>query len=292
MKLSICVITYNHEDYIVESLESVLSQVTSFDKEIIIGEDFSTDRTREICMQYAEKYPDLIRLIPAEKNVGMMANFLRTFQACKGEYVAFIEGDDFWTDPLKLQKQVDFLQANPDYSACFHNVILKYQRADLRKEKIMHANGLPKDSFDTEDVLGPWFIASPSFVFVNYPDLNLPDWFFNCKYGDLPLMLLLTLRGKFKYLDEVMGVYRLHDKGMSLKHIGYDKIILMIYIYESFNIHTNYKFQKKIREAMVYEIDRHIPKDLANGDKSIPKKATILERGYNKIRRIISQPAS
>ena len=263
MKLSICIITYNHQDYISQTLDAVLQQVCNFDVEIIIGEDMSIDNTRKICAEYAEKNPGRINLLHTEKNLGMMRNFLRTLKACSGKYIAFCEGDDYWTDPYKLQKQVDFLEANPGYSACFHNATIKNERKDEEWEWIMHDKGLPKDTFTTEDVLGPWFIASPSFVFVNYPDFELPEWFTNCSYGDLPYMLLLTLRGSFKYINEVMCVYRLHDGGMTTVHKAYDKIMVMVYIYASFDIYTKYKYHEAIRKAVIYEVDRHSsPKEI------------------------------
>ncbi|MEO6230491.1 MAG: glycosyltransferase [Ferruginibacter sp.] len=286
MKVSICVITYNHEQYIAEALESVLSQQTNFLTEIIIGEDYSTDGTREICKKFADKYAGIIKLIPAEKNVGMMKNFTNAYKACNGDYIAFIEGDDYWTDPLKLQKQIDFLRANPEYSACFHNVQIKSDRNGEQKEWVLHKE-LEKDTFDTEDLLGPWFIASPSFVFVNYPDFEIPDWFYKCAYGDLPIMLLLTLRGKFKYLPEVMAVYRLHDRGFTTKHHGYDKIIIMTYIYQSFNIHTKYKYVDKIREAVIYEITRHIPKDIFGTKEKQLGNEGILRKVYGKVKDIM-----
>jgi glycosyltransferase involved in cell wall biosynthesis len=291
MKVSICLITYNHEAYIQEALESVLMQVTEFPKEIVIGEDCSTDRTRAICSEYAEKYPDLIRLIPAEKNIGAMKNFLRTLKECTGKYIAFIEGDDYWTDPLKLQKQVDFLEVNSEYSACFHNVIIKNQRINEINDRVMHGNGLAKDSFDTGDVLGPWFIASPSFVFVNYTDFVFPDWFVHCVYGDLPFMLLLSLRGKFKYINEVMGIYRLHDTGMSAVHKAYDKIMVMVYIYASFDIHTNYKYHEAIRNAVMYEVDRHVPKkEITSGKRKQDDLITsFLKKVYYRARYIFKK---
>lgn len=267
MKISICIITYNHQQYIAQTLDAVLQQQYNFDAEIIIGEDLSTDDTRKICADYAAKHPEKIKLLPAEKNLGMMHNFLRTYKACSGKYIAFCEGDDYWTDPFKLQKQVDFLEANPGYSACFHNVIIKNERKDEQWEWIMHEKGLPKDSFDTIDVLGPWFIASPSFMFVNYPDFVLPDWYFNCSYGDLPFMLLLSLRGNFKYLDDVMAVYRLHDTGMTTVHKAYDKIMVMVYIYASFDIYTKYKYHEAIRKAVIYEVDRHSSPQIAAAPK-------------------------
>ena len=258
MKLSVCMITYNHESYISEAIESVLNQHTNFTVQLIIGEDCSADNTRSVCEKFVKKYPGKILLLPETGNVGMMKNFERTFKQCDGDYVAFLEGDDYWTDNSKLQKQVDFLQANSDYSLCFHNTQMIMDRAGEKKEWVLHSN-LEKDTFTTEDVLGPWFVPSCSTVFTNYPDFVLPTWFYNCKYGDLPFMLLLSLKGKFKYLDEVMAVYRLHDTGMSSAHKAYDKITVMVYIYESFNIHTGHKFQETIRQSVKYEIDRHIP---------------------------------
>jgi glycosyltransferase involved in cell wall biosynthesis len=286
MLVNICMITYNHVDYITESIESILKQVTDFSIQFIIGEDKSTDGTREICIEYAEKFPNKIKLITTAENVGMANNFLRTYQACTGKYIAFCEGDDYWTDPYKLQKQVDFLEANASYSACFHNVVMKLQREGEQREWILHES-LSKDTFDTEDVLAPWFIPSLSFVFVNYPDFKLPDWFFNCQYGDLPFMLLLSLRGNFKYLNEVMGVYRLHDTGLSAVHKSYDKIIVMVYIYASFDIYTKYKYHAAIRRAAIYEIDRHIPaKEILNVQKPDENIAG-LKRYYKKMKQMI-----
>lgn len=282
MKLTVCMITYNHENYIKEAIESVLNQRTNFQVQLIIGEDCSEDNTRAICEEFAKKNPDKILLLPVTGNLGMMKNFVRTYNECDGDYIAFLEGDDYWTDELKLQKQVDFLKANPDYCLCFHNTQMKMNRNKEKKEWLLH-NNLDKDTFVTEDVLGPWFVPSCSVVFSNYPDFVLPSWFYNCKYGDLPFMLLLSLKGKFKYMDGPMAVYRLHDTGLSSIHKAYDKITVMVYIYESFNIHTNYKFQETIRQSIKYEIDRHIPKIEV---KTLPaEKPGILSRVYNKVKK-------
>ena len=113
--VSVKMITYNHEPYIAQAIEGVLMQKTDFPIELIIGEDCSTDSTREIVLDYQKKYPDIIRVVTSEYNVGMIKNGLRTTKSCRGKYIAFCEGDDYWTDPYKLQKQVDFLEANLDY---------------------------------------------------------------------------------------------------------------------------------------------------------------------------------
>lgn len=293
MVVNVCMITYNHESYIRESIEGILNQVTDFFVQLVIGEDNSTDQTKEICMEYAEKFPDKIRLITSPANVGMNKNFLRTYKACEGKYIAFCEGDDYWTDSYKLQKQINFLEANSTYSACFHNVLMKEERTGERMEErnavsnewILHKL-LSKDTFDTEDVLGPWFIPSLSVVFVNYPDFDLPDWFFNCHYGDLPFMLMLSLRGKFKYLDEVMGVYRIHNTGVTAIHKAYDKVMIMVYIYASFDIHTTYKFHETIRKAVMYEIDRHIPPKEISEIVSTPSRDSFFKKCIIKMKKM------
>src|SRR6516164_8232942 len=117
--VSVFMITYNHGKYISEAIESIVSQKTNFEFELVIGEDCGPDDTRAICEQYAAKYPDIINLLPSDKNYGPMGNTIRVMYACTGKYVALCEGDDYWTDPYKLQKQVDFLEANPDFSICF-----------------------------------------------------------------------------------------------------------------------------------------------------------------------------
>ncbi len=277
-------ITFNHERYIKEAIESVLNQVTDFEYQLVIGEDCSTDTTRSICIDYARIHPEKITLLNSTGNLGMMNNFTRTWKACDGEYIAFLEGDDYWTDSLKLQKQADFLDQHKDFSACFHNVEIKLTRNGENKEWILHQQ-LSKDTFTTEDILNPWFIPSPSFMFVNYNDINVPDWYFNCKFGDLPLMLLLSLRGPFKYFPDVMAVYRRHDTGMSFAYRHYEKIMVMIYIYESFNIHTHYRFAGKIKEAVIYEIGKHLPKE-AQEKNTYPSFGT---RFRKKIKSVLFQ---
>src|SRR4030067_128381 len=116
MKVSVIVITYNHEEFICQSLDSILMQDVNFEYEIVIGEDCSTDKTRDILLDYQKNYPDKIRLILSEKNRGLIANFVQTYKSCSGEYIATIDGDDYWTSSQKLQKQVDFLDNNLDYA--------------------------------------------------------------------------------------------------------------------------------------------------------------------------------
>ena len=142
--VSVCMITYNHEEFICEAIEGVLMQKTNFPIELIIGEDCSTDNTRKIVLEYAEKHPDIICPLLPESNLGMMKNFIQTMEAARGKYIALCEGDDYWTDPYKLQKQVDFLEANEEYTVCSHrfhiynknaNKLIQDHLADLFLDK-------------------------------------------------------------------------------------------------------------------------------------------------------------
>lgn len=122
MKLSVCIIVYNCEDFIAQTLDGVLAQRTNFDFEVVVGEDCSTDSSGRIIADYQKRYPNLIRPIFRDKNLGMVRNFAETVRACQGRYIAMLDGDDFWNSPLKLQKQADFLDSHPECSGCYHNV--------------------------------------------------------------------------------------------------------------------------------------------------------------------------
>ena len=121
--LSVRLITYNHEKYIRQAIDSILAQKVNFTWDIVIADDFSTDSTRSILIEYEKKYPNLIKLILQKENVGPARNFVDLISFKTSSYIAYIEGDDYWTDSLKLQKQVDFLEKNIDYSICFHNTL-------------------------------------------------------------------------------------------------------------------------------------------------------------------------
>lgn len=125
--VSVCMTTYNHEAYIGEAIESVLAQQAPFGVELVIGEDCSTDRTAEIVRACAAQYPDRVRVVSGPANVGWRANYRRTFEACRGRYVAYLDGDDKWCDPQKLQMQVELLENDPSCGMCCTDAIDFYQ---------------------------------------------------------------------------------------------------------------------------------------------------------------------
>lgn len=218
--VSICCITYNHEKYIRDCIEGFLIQKTTFRVEILIHDDASTDKTAQIVKEYAENHSDLIITIFQTENqysqgIKPWPNFV--FPRARGKYIALCEGDDYWTDPLKLQKQVEFLEANPDCSLCFH--ASKSIRNNNPKDYILHR---PKDiplhnKFEMKHAIlgGGGFMATNSMLFQSKYIQDRPAWMEKTPVGDLPLMLLLASKGKIGYIDEVMSVYRVMSSSTS-----------------------------------------------------------------------------
>jgi glycosyltransferase involved in cell wall biosynthesis len=229
-KISVLMITYNHARFIQQALDSVLAQKTDFPYEVVIGDDASTDATGAILAAYAGKYPDRIRLLRRAQNIGMNANFADTLAACRGEYVAVLEGDDYWTDNQKLARQAGFLDGHPECVSCFHNVIVFTDdagavvagyHAQPDGRQLMCAPDLPA-RLSQNDLLKCNYIPTCSVMFRRSSAGKLPPWFTKLHLGDHPLHILCTEHGLAAYLPEVMGAYRLHSSsvwsGKSLLH--------------------------------------------------------------------------
>jgi glycosyltransferase involved in cell wall biosynthesis len=218
-KVSVCVQAYNHAPYIAQALDSVLMQETDFDYELIIGEDESSDGTREICIRYAEQHPDRIRLFLRSREDVIYINgratgrynFVENLRAARGEYIALLDGDDYWTDPHKLQKQVDLLKTHPDYAMCFHSVLV-IDETQQDESRIKTPLG-KRDVYRLNDILKGNFISNLSMMFRNQWIDDLPDWYWQMPIGDWPLHILNAQHGDIGYIDEVMGVYRQHPYG-------------------------------------------------------------------------------
>lgn len=216
--LSICCVTYNHKKYIRQCLDSFLMQKTNFKFEIIIHDDASTDGTADIIKEYYEKYPDIIKpIFQTENQFSQGKSISKTFiyPRIKGKYVALCEGDDYWTDPYKLQKQVDFLEANPDYSICFHSVKVTHESAST-KSYIYPQMKKSRKGFTFNTLLNWNFIQTNSVVYrwrfhnENFNDI-IPDGILP---GDWYLHLCHAKIGKIGFLRDVMSVYRRHPEGI------------------------------------------------------------------------------
>ncbi|MFV0201304.1 glycosyltransferase [Empedobacter falsenii] len=216
MMVSISCTTYNHVAYIHQCLDGFLMQKCNFNYEILIHDDASTDGTIDIIKEYQEKYPEIIKPYIQKENQwsqgvrGMNAKY--NFSRAKGKYIAMCEGDDYWIDPLKLQKQVDFLEVHEDYVLCFHKVSILKTNGEIVEDFITKV----PENYQYRETLAKNsnYIHTPSVLFKNVikDKLNIPE-FTNSPIGDYFLYLLLTKYGKIGYLQEIMAVYR-HGVGV------------------------------------------------------------------------------
>jgi glycosyltransferase involved in cell wall biosynthesis len=208
-KLSVAIITFNQRSFVAEALDSVLMQRTKFEYEIIIGDDCSTDGTADVIREYQRKYPAKILPIFEENNIGMGRNFAKTLNRCSGEYVALLEGDDYWTDPEKLQQQAAFLDANPGCAFCHHRV------NHIVSPGGKYVRDFPPQQFratrlDTRRLAMANFVQTCSVVYRKEWQPVLDEGFQELKLGDWPLCSLLGERGWIGYLDRPMANYRIH----------------------------------------------------------------------------------
>jgi glycosyltransferase involved in cell wall biosynthesis len=231
--LSIHMIAYNHGDFIAKAIESVLMQQTQFSYQLVIGEDCSTDTTLKICKEFKNKYPDRIKLLPSDKNYGMMDNFIRTMKACTGKYIAICEGDDYWTDPLKLQKQVDILEANDNIGLVYTNYSIVDEVGNTIESKKYKAL-MPCGNIINELVKGqfPWTLTAcfRKNLLEGQETLILKDHYL---MGDFPLWLHLGVNSQFEYIPDVTSSYRRNEGSATDPNRSYLKKIDFIYSWKN-----------------------------------------------------------
>ena len=253
MKVSVLIITYNQERFISQAIDSALAQQVSFPIEILVGDDFSSDRTRDIIREYEQRHPGLVRGVLHPRNLGKNGgiNFLETLKQAKGEYYALMDGDDYWTNPLKLQKQADFLDVRPDYSMVFHNSLITYE--DGTPEHVLNGPDT-RPFFTIDDLIGEdeiWFMATSSTMYRNsIPEY--PNWFRESVSGDIPRLILKAKQGKIGYLPGVMSVYRKNRGGTSFTD-RYDNDVFLrnrIAMYEGINRELNYEYKRPLEKNM------------------------------------------
>lgn len=208
-KVSILTIAYNQEGYIRQTLESFVVQKTNFKFEVVIADDCSTDKTPEIIEEYTQKYPTIFKTTLRKKNIGSWQNFLGVLKDARGEYIALCEGDDYWTDPEKLQKQVNFLDNNPDYALCFHPVRIVFDNNEEKESVYPQIKDTSK--FTLKELLQHNFIQTNSVMYRRQKYENMPV---NIMPGDIYLHLYHAQFGKIGFIDKVMSVYRRHEGGI------------------------------------------------------------------------------
>lgn len=217
MMVSVCMITYGHERYIKQAIEGVLMQECNFDVELIIADDCSPDSTSAVITSIQKNHSNSswINYTKHTKNKGMMPNFVWTLEQCQGKYIAICEGDDYWTDPLKLQKQVDFLETNAEYGICFHNVMELNTLLETKRKIIPGV--LKNKEYSINDYILNNKTATCSIVYKKELFSKIPSWFTQLPFGDLGLVLNVLKQSKNQkgyVISDVMGLYRVHYGGV------------------------------------------------------------------------------
>ncbi len=217
-KVSVCLITYNQEKYIAKALDSILEQKTNFKYEVIAGEDCSTDNTKQIIQDYIDKYPHIIK--PAFNEINKQGQYLVDLVLkAKGEYVALLEGDDYWCDVYKLQKQVDFLDKNKDFSYCCHRFYIEYEKENFEMrhkcleehfsdEKYKEYREVELHNFASPYISKTLTVMFRKDIFIKNNIQNYSD----CM-GDIVLFGMLLKNEKAAVLNEHLGVFRLRSSG-------------------------------------------------------------------------------
>lgn len=264
------VITYQHANYIAHCLEGIIKQKTSFPIEIIVGEDGSTDGTREICIDFAQKYPEKIRLFlnSRENNILLEGRETGRFNAfftrfiSRGQYVAFCEGDDYWTDPQKIEKQYQLMRENRECFLSFHPVWMSWGEGDENR-KVYKKHKNQNYIFPVEKIIygGGEFCPTNSLM-IKKEALALDEWLIEFPVGDYYSQILAAMNGGALYIDEIMGVYRKNVPGSwSSKHdTFYDACkhsILMCKSNRMFDEISGYRFHKDFMKRENYLLKKH-----------------------------------
>lgn len=286
-------ITYNHEKYIRDALEGFVMQKTDFRFEAIVHDDASTDGTAAIVKEYAEKYPDIIKPIfetenQYSKHDGSLQRIMNDAIHPDAKYIAFCEGDDYWTDPYKLQKQVDFLEKNPDYAICFHPVKVYIQNENRFVDDFITNTGVPETT-DIVDLAKENYIHTPSIVLRYDADIMKQlVCLMPLLFGDYVISMLHARNGKIKRLSDEMAVYRYGVGIWSGKHeFSVRKSMGIASQLEKLSVMIDNPEAKSILLSRSDEIFNNIAEEYNNYHSEI---RTIKQSMYYKLGRKISKP--
>jgi glycosyltransferase involved in cell wall biosynthesis len=250
MKVSVLVMTYNHERFVAQALDSALMQDVAFDWEILVSEDCSTDRTREIVVEYARRHPDRIRLLLSERNVRSNYVVRRGIEAARGTYIALLDGDDYWTSPHKLRLQAEFLDRRPDCAISFHNALVVHEDG-TREPHPWTPAGHPETT-TLDDLWAGNYIATASTMFRRGLVDPIPEWYDALfPITDWPLHVLNAEHGDVGYIDEVMSVYRYHEGGLYSPLSERRKQESTVELYHAMNRNLGGRYEGQITRALL-----------------------------------------
>lgn len=277
--VSINCTAYNHEEYIADAIEGFLKQKTNFHFEILIHDDASTDRTADIIRDYEKKYPNLIKPIYQKENQYSQGHLISNInlERAKGKYVAICEGDDYWIDPFKLQKQVDYMEEHPECSLCVHGgyIVDAQDKKTIFKHRISRSNRI----FSVEEVIegGGGLFLTNSMLYPRKYESDLPEFYKMSPVGDYPFAIHLSLRGTVYYMDEPMSAYRTGVTGswtsMNMSNLNqriehYQEIGDML---DELNNYTEEQFaeaisRKKCHNRMILLIEQRKFREIKSGE--------------------------
>jgi len=258
-KISVIVTTYNHEKYIKQCLESILCQKGDFNLEIIIGDDCSTDQTKEIIQNYEEEFSDIIFILKSQENMGITKNLKRCLDACNGLYVAICEGDDYWIDEYKLQKQMILLSSNDHFSMVYSSIFINYEGDErlffFNKEKPLINNEITTNALIDYNYIGNFSCCMYKIKTIR----SLPEDLFNLFIVDWAFNIACSEIGNIGFLDEYMSVYRKHAKGAwsgKSVHARNNELLLLIDTYDNYFKYKYHNGFQEYKEKIKYH-DKH-----------------------------------
>lgn len=281
VKVSVVVVTFNHAAYIDTALRSVCEQATDFNFEILISEDASTDGTRDIVQDWRERFPDKIRLILSPENVRSNQVVARAFAAARGDYIALLDGDDYWTSPDKLNRQVAMLDADPNLSLCFTNA------------EIVGDSGIPagtpwtsptlKQRLTLADLWDGNPFATCGSLFRRSSVAQIPQWYDGFfPVTDWPLYILYAEQGEIAYLPEMMGAYRLHAGGLYSAQSRRDKLASMDSLYRRLNTCLEGRCDAQIHTGHRRYFLDWAKEYIGQGDAALARACLAYANGYRK----------
>jgi glycosyltransferase involved in cell wall biosynthesis len=267
--ISVLVITYNHEKYVKQAIESILQQETKYNVEIVVMEDCSTDATRDIIMQISAQNPGKIKAFFNPTNVGMLDPpqqkvTYEGFKKLGGEYIAILEGDDYWSSKHKVQTQIDFLEENPEFVACAHNTVKIYDDCSKEAHRFLYWEDTKSDH-DVEDMITYSFFHTSSIVYRNILRSNPPTFFRSRWFCDISLNIYFAHHGLIKYMNKDMSVYRAHFGGLYSTWSPIKGDLYNINGYIRYNHWMRYRYTR----SFAYQIARRIKLMLEDENKAV-----------------------
>ena len=305
VKVQVICVTYNQKDYIKEALDSFLMQKTNFKFEVLVGDDCSTDGTSDIVAKYAEKYPEIIKHIRRPKNLGALTNFMDLCEQITAPYAAFCDGDDYWTDENKLQKQFDFMEANEDVNICAHNV---YVACETDCSLYPYYKSLPipfiipsKQKYKRKITINEIVQDLPhmSSLFIRWHNIEFPEWTKSGISGDITIASL-NLGNKYAYiLTDIMSTYRKTDTGVYYTQGSIEENFIKTRS-DYFRVLTGIKsyFKENYSSYNIYGIEKRLWTEIINFTNSIIKtnsweKLSVLKEEYpdiyEKVKGLLSE---